>query len=167
MPLRSLLPPLAMFGLAACAVAETNPPSLAHRDVEGILDQPMRAIAPAASANDPALASRIGELVAQAEVGQRDFAAALPSAQSAVQRARGAARESEAWIAAQLAISALDGTRSETTTALGELDAILGAQTAGGALAETDRLTEAREQVLALYDAQNASYQTLLAGLRS
>ncbi|NNC72292.1 MAG: hypothetical protein HKN78_05380 [Sphingomonadaceae bacterium] len=154
-----------LFALAACGVSESNPPSLAYRNVEGIMNRPMRAIAPVASASDPALASRIAELVAQAEGGQGDFAAALPRTRSAVSAAGGA--ESESWIAAQLALSVLDSSRSETVAALVELDAIFAAQTSAGEPAETERLLTARERVIALYQGQAESYEALLAGLRS
>ena len=59
--------------------------------------------------------------------------------------------ESEAWIEAQLAVSALDSQRSETVRALGGLDSILARQTLAGEPAETERLLAAREQVAALY----------------
>lgn len=155
----------ALTSLCACGVSESSPPSLAHREIEGIMNQPMRAIAPVESASDSALAARIAELVDQAEAGQADFAAALPRAQSAVGSAGGI--ESESWIAAQLSLSALDSARSDTTAALAELDTILAQQTSSGQPAETERLIAARERVAALYGSQAQSYATLLSRLQA
>lgn len=163
MPVRSLFLLVPTAALTACAVAESNPPSLAHREIEGILDEPIRAIAPVDSTSDATLAQRIDALVAQAQSGQRAFDSALPAARSRAQAARGAAIESESWIAAQLALSALDGTRVDTANALGELDSIFARQAASGDYVETAKLSSARERVLALYEAQTSAYEALLA----
>lgn len=151
----------------ACAIPEADPPSLGPRDIEGILDEPTYAIAPVESADDAALAARISELVGQAEAGNADFRAALPGTQRAVRRAQGSAAESEAWIVAQVELSALDSARSPTTTAMGALDAIFAAQAIDGTPAETERLAAARARVAELYAAQAQSYQSLQAMLRS
>lgn len=162
---RRLLLCTVLAALAACAATEADPPSLAHRDIEGIATRPMRGIAPVPSASDPALAARIAELIAQAEAGHAEFAATLPGTRASV--AAAGAVESESWIRAHLDLSALDSSRNGTTLALGALDSILADQASAGSPAETDRLIAAREHVAELYAAQAESYGALLASLRS
>jgi hypothetical protein len=160
------LPALALT-FTACAGPEGEPPSLGPRPIEGILDAPVYAIAPVPSASDPALASRIAEIVGQAEQGEHAFQEAYPAAENAVAAASGAALESEAWVEAHLAVSALDSARGPTTTALGELDGILADQAATGEPAETERLLAARERVAALHASQNSRHQALNGRLRT
>ncbi|QLC24019.1 hypothetical protein HFP57_02540 [Parasphingopyxis algicola] len=166
MTMRSPLP-FAILLLASCAGPEGEAPSLTPRPIEGILDEPVRAIAPVASANDAALAAEIDALVREAEAGDRAFSQAYPAAQDAVAAAAGSSLESEAWIGAQLAVSALDSTRTDTTRALGSLDAILAEQATTGEPAETERLLAARERVAALYEAQVRRYEALNGRLRT
>ncbi|MGP1352454.1 MAG: hypothetical protein ACTS1Z_03960 [Parasphingopyxis sp.] len=153
--------------LIACAGPEGEPPSLATRPIEGILDEPTRAIAPVPSATDATLAAEIERLVSQARAGDSDFDAAYPSARQAVDMAAGRPAESEAWIEAQLAVSALDSARAETTIALSALDTILAEQMMRGEPVEIDRLVEARDRVATLYAAQNARYGALNGRLRT
>lgn len=166
MIMRSPLP-LAILLLAACAGPEGEAPSLAPRPIEGILDEPVRAIAPIPSASDAALAAEIDALVREAESGDRAFAEAYPAAQAAVAAAAGSGLESEAWIEAQLAVSALGSTRTGTTRALGSLDAILAEQATTGEPAETERLLAARERVAGLYEGQVGRYEALNGQLRT
>jgi hypothetical protein len=153
--------------LVACAGPEGDAPSLTPRPIEGILDEPVRAIAPVQSTSDTALATEIAALVEQAEAGHSAFTARYPAAQGTVQNAAGSAVESEAWIEAQLAVSALDSARSETVRTLGSLDAILAGQALAGAPSETEKLLDARERVASLYGEQNALYDALNATLRT
>ncbi len=155
------------FLLTACAGPEGRAPSLSPRPIEGILDAPTHAIAPVQSVSDSALAAEIDALVGQAEAGQTAFAAGYPAARNTAERAAGSAVESETWIEAQLAVSALDSARSATVRALGSLDGILAEQALAGTPAETNRLLAAREHVAALYAAQNAQYDPLNAMLRT
>lgn len=164
MDLRYSLPLLALLA-ASCAGPEGDTPSLASRPIEGILDEPVRAIAPIESADDPALASQIDTLVQAAIAGDTNFDTALPSARNAVSAALGSARESERWIAAQLAVSALDAARSETVRALTALDSIMADQTVNGRPAESDRLFAARERVAGLYAEQATAFDELRARL--
>jgi len=157
---------LTTFALAACAAPEGDPPSLGPRVIESVIDRPVRAIAPVAVASDAALAARIAELVSEAERGESAFRDELASARRTVSRAAGSAPESESWIEAQMAVSALDRTRTPTASALGALDGILSDQTLTGEPAETTRLLAARERVAALYARQAESFDALLNGLR-
>ena len=161
-----LLLPLALTA-TACVSAKADPPSLGARPIEGVLDRPTRGIAPVASADDPALAGQIAEIVAQAESGDSEFQAALPAARRAVESARGAPAESESWIVAQLQLSVLGGKRSKTTTALGALDEIFGGQAIAGAPADTAALEAARTRVGALYRGQAEAYDALAEQLRN
>jgi hypothetical protein len=119
---RSRLHPVllaASLALAGCA-ADGDFPSLAMRPAERerSMEPPVRA--PVEVPSDAALRARIGELVAAANAGEREFGAAYPVAEAAV-RAAGAPG-SESWVAAQQALSRLEGTRQATTRALGDLD---------------------------------------------
>ncbi len=118
--------------LGACASPGGPYPSLQPRAAEAIDPrlQPVRPI------NDrpvtPALASRLAELVTEANSADAAFAAAAAEAE----RLAGAAGapESEGWVSAQQALSVADAARGATGMALGEIDAI-GArmlQTQGG-----------------------------------
>ena len=153
--------------LTACAGPEGEAPSIGSRPIEGILDAPIRGIAPVQSTSSAALSAEIDALIHQAEAGHSGFAANYPAAQNAITSAAGSAIESEAWIAAQLAISALDSARSETVRALGSLDAILAEQAVSSAPAETEKLVDARVHVARLYDDQNTRYDALNANLRT
>lgn len=155
------------FLLIACAGPEGQAPSLSPRPIEGVLDEPVHAIAPVQSTQNPALAAEIDTLLSQAEAGQSAFAASYPAARQAVSAAAGSAAESESWIIAQISISALDSARSATVQALGSLDGILAEQAVAGAPSETERLQAARERVSALYAAQNAQYDPLNAMISS
>jgi hypothetical protein len=79
-----------------------------------------------------ALASRLGELVAEARSGDVAFESAASEAERLA--AAAGAPQSEGWIAAQEALSAAAAARGPTVSALGDIDA-LGAnalQTQGG-----------------------------------
>jgi hypothetical protein len=118
--------------LAACTAPGGPYPSLAPRANEAVdprvpVERPM---------NDrpvrPALASRLGELVAQARNGDAAFEGAAAMAEKLASSAGG--QQSEGWVAAQEALSAAIAARGPTVVALGDIDAI-GAnalQTQGG-----------------------------------
>ena len=71
---------------------------------------------------NPALASRLAELVAQARSGDAAFQPAAAQAERLVNGA--GAPQSEGWIAAQEALSAADAARAPTTRALGDIDGL-------------------------------------------
>ncbi len=156
---------LLAFAAAGCAGPEGELPSLGPRPIEGILDEPVYAIAPVPSLDDPALAARIDALRAEAQQGEQAFAAYYPTAARAVAAAQGSAPESEPWIEAHLAISALDSSRSPTGEALASLDAILAEQALAGQTAEIDALAAARDDVAALFASQAERYGRLNSNL--
>ena len=81
---------------------------------------------------NPALASRLAELVAQARSGDAAFQPAAAQAERLVNGA--GAPQSEGWIAAQEAVSAAIAAAGPTRIALGDIDAIgaTALQTQGG-----------------------------------
>jgi hypothetical protein len=75
---------------------------------------------------DPALASRLAELVDQARRGESAFVVAAGEAQRLA--AAAGPPQSETWIVAQQALSTAVAARAPTTRALGDIDAIAEAQ---------------------------------------
>jgi SLT domain-containing protein len=106
--------------LAACAPAGPFP-SLAMRPEERLVSvgEPRRpaVVAP----EDPALRQRAAALLAEGRAGQRQFDVDLPAAERAT-RAPGRTG-SESWVSAQQALSRLEASRNQTTTALAALAA--------------------------------------------
>ena len=164
--------------LSACA-GQGDYPSLAPRPIERELsgapvppcEDGAEAIAPVAPvlapvvANDPQLQSRVGELLALARAGDRDFAALRPVARASV--ARAGAAGSDPWIEAQQLLSRLEAARSKTAVAVAELDSLIVARAGDPATSAEDRerLLEAAREVRALADAQRAAVERLNAGL--
>jgi len=163
---------LALFAMGALDVhAQTARPfpSLAKRPVEAV-DRFAEPAAPAAvqpAAPDPTLAQTVERLRASAAEADSAFQAQIGRSRAAVQAAGGAAPVSEAWVAAQMAISTADAARYESVAALASLDTLHVDRmaTADGARAAADAATiaPARETVLAMVDAQNDA----LDGLRT
>ena len=108
--------------LSACAAQQESEPSLAPRAAESIdprVPIPGEVVSGPA---DAALASRIAALMAQVRAGDTAFAAAAQNAQ-ALAAAAGPA-ESESWIVAQEALSALVAARGPVTRAIADLDGL-------------------------------------------
>ncbi len=138
---------LASLLLSAC-VKTIDAPSLLPRAAEkDEVDKPSPAPAPPAPA-DAAQAMLIAKLRKQADAGDAAFQRALPAATP------NAAPQSEAWIAAQNARSAVDVARGPTLDALSALDAAIGDAIEKGQ--DTAALVAARAQVQAIYDRQTA-----------
>ena len=118
-----LLVPLLL--LASCTAPRVNAPSLAPRAAEAIdprLPVPESALRTTPNAT---LVDQLKILVAQAETGDAQFQPLADAAQRAAASAGPA--ESESWIAAQQALSALQASREPITRAAADIDA-LGAQ---------------------------------------
>lgn len=168
LPLRRLILAFSpLLGLAACAAGGAYP-SLAPRAVEK-MDSEEAAPAPVPAlptAGDPALASRLTALQAEARQGQAKFDAELPAAQAAAGRAGAAA--SEGWIEAQRALSSLEATRVLSVTALAELDTLNVARAEGDFATRTTDLAAigaAIELVQALVERQQAEIDRLRGAL--
>jgi hypothetical protein len=123
---------LSIFSLAACSAPGGPYPSLQPRAAEAI-DPRVPVVRPI---NDrpvtPALANRLAALVAQAKSGDAAFDGAAAEAERLA--AAAGAPQSEAWIAAQEALTAAIAAAKPTATALGDIDALAGnaLQTNGG-----------------------------------
>ena len=109
-------------------------PSLAPRAAEAIDPRVPIPSGVVAGAPDPALASRIAELMAEVRAGDTAFQSASQDAE-ALAAAAGPA-QSESWIVAQEALSGLVAARAPVTKAIADLDALAAARiaTAGGIL---------------------------------
>jgi hypothetical protein len=160
--------------LSGCA-AQGPFPSLAPRAVERDLTggsapvgcpdigapapEPPPSTLPPANA-DPQLGARAAELLAAAQAGQADFAAALPTARAAAEGAGAAGTES--WVAAQLEISRLEAARARTVDALAELDA-LAIRRSDVPVSDEDyeAVLAAVEEVRALTQAQQAELDSI------
>lgn len=157
MILRRLLPSIALF-LSGCAGTLTGYPSLAKRAVENapVGEAPA---APAPVGADPALLAQVNRLAVQAQAGSAAFDKAWPGADRGTRAAAGAAVSSESWVAAQLAISALEAARNDSVSALASLDTLYIERS--NALAEdkaeggVEQIDAARKVALAIVDAQN------------
>lgn len=157
---------LAIAAASACVSPAGPEPSLAPRAAERI--DPRVPVRPAAAiaAADPALAARLATLLAEARSGDSAFAAALAAANRLAAPAPG--RGSEAWIAAQQAVSAAVAARSPTTRALGDVDAIAAtAIAARGGLAAADlhAIVTVAEEIAAIESRQARQLEAIAARL--
>jgi antitoxin (DNA-binding transcriptional repressor) of toxin-antitoxin stability system len=114
-----LILPLAM---AACSTPSGPVPSLAPRAAEAIDPRVPIPSAPSPGTVDPALSRRLAGLLDQVRAGDQAFIAAAGEAERLV--AAAGSPDSESWIAAQQAVSALIEARGPTTRALGDIDEI-------------------------------------------
>jgi hypothetical protein len=162
---------LALVAVAPLDVqaASRGYPSLAKRPAESGERLAPRAPVAVAAVADPALVETVRSLADKAQAGERAFRAELARGEGAVRAAAGAEPVSEAWVVAQVAISAADTARYESVAALAGLDTLhidrrtgLDSARMAADLAEID---PARAQVLAMVDAQNDALDGLKAGL--
>lgn len=114
---------LAFGGLDAhAATTMRGYPSLAKRPIEDQPEAPpVESVAPAPVA-DPALVPEAARLVAQGRAGVTAFDKDVSGTRQAVSRARGTRVSSEAWVQAQVELSALDAVRYDSVAALAGLD---------------------------------------------
>ena len=121
--MRSLIPLLAVAALAGCSTPRTAPePSLAPRAAEAIDPRvPIPDVVPSGPV-DPALASRIDSLLAEARGGVAAFEA--KEAEAARLAANAGPVSSEGWVAAQQALSQLVEQFGVTTRAAADIDAL-------------------------------------------
>ena len=112
------LAPIAL--LAACSTAAIDPPSLAPRAAEAIDPRIPINPDPPFGALDPTLAARLAAAVERARSGVAEFER-LGGAAEALAVGAGPA-QSETWIAAQQALSAVVAQHGVTTRALADID---------------------------------------------
>lgn len=118
--------------LSACA-APGDYPSLARRDAERIAGSAEPAtpepVAPALPASpDAGLLARLEGIEARARAADARLREQRARAESLVAAASGAARGSESWSVATVALSGLESARSDAMLALAELDALHAAE---------------------------------------
>jgi hypothetical protein len=171
--LRRLIAFIALFALgsvhAHAQTAARGFPSLAKRPVES-RDRtvpPTATVEPAPA--DPALAAQVAQLVDEADAGENAFRRQIAESRGTVTAAAGLGPSSEAWVTAQMAVSALDSARYESVAALAGLDSlyVLRQDHADGARIAADlaTITPARSRALALVDAQNDALDALRMSL--
>lgn len=168
MMLRRLLPSLALF-LSGCAGTLTGYPSLAKRSIENAPMGEPAAAAPAVAQTDPAVQAQVSKLTAQAQAGAAAFDKAYPAAERAVLAASGSAAASEAWVAAQTSLSALEAARNDSVSALASLDVLYvernNAIADGKASGGVEQIDAARASALAIVDSQNDRVDALKSRL--
>lgn len=166
---------LALFAVGAIdaqAAPQRAYPSLAKRPAESndrFRDSASEQQPVVAAPSDPALAAEVETLARKAGEADGAFQTQLPGGRKAVTAAAGSAVSSENWVAAQMAISALDAARYESVAALASLDTLhvvrsTGKDAARG-VADLATIDPARTRVLALVDAQNDTLDALRASL--
>jgi hypothetical protein len=155
--------------LAAAGCAEKGAyPSLAQRPAERAYEAERDAVEPPSPArpDDPAVARRVAELIADAEAGQAEFERSAEAARAAV--AKSGAVNSDSWIEAEQAVSRAAAGGARTGRALADLDRYAADRTNSTTVSEADaaRLRDAVAKVQALADAQAAEIARLEASLR-
>ena len=114
-------------------------------------------------ATSAAALSESERLLAAARASHQTFLTAAPDARASVQAARGAARNSDSWFRAQLAIADLEAARAELMIALADLDRLsVDAAVSGTQFAD---LAARRDEVSALADSQSALISAMLESL--
>ena len=116
--------------LAACSTPQSDAPSLAPRAAEAIDPRVPIPNEIVAGPVDPALAERIAGLMAEVRAGDAAFQAAAVEAERLASAAGPA--QSESWIEAQQALSALVAARAPVAKAIADLDELAATRLASG-----------------------------------
>ena len=140
--------------VSACTAPAMKPPSLLPRAIEAIRidDAPVSAAAGAPAAVSAETTAAIVRLLAQADAGEQAQLKVLAANRREL-AGRRAAEGSEAWIAAQTALSALEAARIPTLDAASELDRL---DLAAEATADQAALAAAKVRVQAILDREDA-----------
>ena len=158
----SLIPVLL---LGACASKPGEYPSLARRPIErvsGTLAPPPPP--PALAAVDPAVARQLDSLLDRVRAADAKFHSREARVRQVVGAANGAAKASEAWSLAMIALADLDAARSEAMVALADIDAIYAASRIEGEPAsEAKAARDAGSALVAAQDKVIAELQAQLA----
>jgi hypothetical protein len=167
--MRPFIPSLALL-LAGCAGTATSGgyPSLAKRPFESA-NPAAPSVAASAAPQDPALDAEVERLRAQVKAGADGFDRAYPKAEALAHAAASSAVSSEAWVAAQGAVSELEAARNDAVSALAALDTLYAARVdaiaAGTATGGAETIDTARGAALAVIDSQNDRLDALKAML--
>ena len=141
---------LIVLALGGCSRAGVDAPSLLPRAVEtsGDLTMTPPAQAPDAAPVDSATRALIDAQLAKARTADGAFRSALPST------IRSGPARSEAWIAAQTSLSAVEIARAPVRDAAAALDAALSKATDAGQ--DPSPIVAARAEIQALLDREDA-----------
>jgi hypothetical protein len=132
--MRVILPALTLLLTAGCASSEGFP-SLARRDAErvsGTIAPPAPPVAVAPDPVSPETSVRLSQLESRARAGHARFQSRESRARQLVGAAQGAARASESWSVATVAVAELEAARSEVMISLADLDSLYAAERVGG-----------------------------------
>ncbi len=164
---RSSLYVLSLLLVAGCARLE-NYPSLAPRAAEAI-DPRLPIVADASPGTvEPEVARVLARAVAQARGGRREFDQLAARAETFAGNA--GARQSESWVVAQQALSALEAQHGVTTAAAANIDALAAtriSETRWLVPATRAAIEAAAAEVSAINDSQSATIDRLGARLRN
>lgn len=169
---------LALFAVGALdAPVTARPyPSLSKRPVESRdrLSEADVSTAPAPvqpAPADPALVKTIDDLQQKATASDAAFASELARGRKTIDKASGAPPVSEAWVDAQVVITALDTARYDSIASLATLDTlhVEHMNNGDGARVAADLATidPARSTVLAMVDSQNDTLDKLRQSLKT
>ena len=108
---------------------------------------------------------QVARLSSEVVAGDSAFQQAVPGGRSAVTAARAAAPTSEAWVKAQVAISALDSARYESVAAMAGLDTLYverqNSVDPARVSADLAVIDPVRGRAMAMVDAQNDALDSL------
>jgi hypothetical protein len=167
---------LALFAVGALdAQVTARPyPSLSKRPVESRdrVAESSAAPAPVApAAVDAELVKTIGDLQQKAEASNVAFESELAKGRKSIEKAGGAAPVSEAWVAAQVMITALDTARYDSVASLATLDTLhverMNSGDTARVAADLATIDPTRSTVLAMVDAQNDTLDSLRRSLKA
>ena len=156
--------PVLLALTAGCHAASVEAPSLAVRPIEARPIPPPDAASEPRTPVDPAIAARLSIIVDDAEEGHRAFEAMHADCARTVDRGAGAAQGSEAWLAAQQALSALDVAKGRVREAAILLDN-LRQEPAGFASGNRAAIDAAAARLDTISDAEAAATAALSAKL--
>ena len=162
---RQLASLLLAFLLSACASAEGDYPSLARRPIERVTGSFIPpSPPPAAIPVDPAVIRQLDSLLDRVRAADAKFHARKAAVSRTIAAAAGAAKASEAWSVAMIALADLDAARSEGMIALADIDAIYAASRIGGEPAsEAKAARDAANLLVSAQDQAIAALQGQLA----
>lgn len=167
---------IALIATASCALMlggcsdRGDYPSLARRPAEDVYATARAAVPPAPSPGVSAgLPGKLAALLATAREAHETFVARQPAAARAVSAASGAAKGTEAWSVASVAVAGLESARSQVGLPLADLDRLeveASNRVADGDDADFKAVRETRAQVEALAASESEVIDSLLGRLR-
>lgn len=169
-PRASLVAALGVATLLGGCADRAKFPSLARRPAEDIY-RTARATPPAPpapSALSDEMAKKLAELSARARSAHATFERTRPSAVRAVSAARGAAKGTENWSVASLAVAQLESARAQAGLPLADLDRLeteASNRAVDGSDADLKAVLEARSEVEALVASETSVIDLLLSQL--